>query len=47
MKSTAERWDDIRSDPKKLKRVFTLVWVISYGMLIGGFFMMLWIFLTE
>ena len=38
MKSIAERIDDIRNDPVKFARTFKVIWIIAYGMLIlGGF----------
>ncbi len=45
MKSLGERLEEARKDPKKLKRVFTIVWFISYGMLIVGFVLILWVLL--
>ncbi|UAL07760.1 MAG: hypothetical protein KRP56_00385 [Candidatus Methanogranum gryphiswaldense] len=47
MKSFGERWDDIRKDPVKLKRLFTAVWVTAYSMLILGFFLIVWVLLTA
>lgn len=45
MKSFPERFEDMRKDPVKLKRVFTAVWVIAYGMLILGFILIIWVLL--
>lgn len=42
MKSLAERVSEIRDDPVKLKRVFTLIWVVSYGILVLGGFIIIW-----
>ncbi|MDY5872842.1 MAG: hypothetical protein SPJ57_06440 [Candidatus Methanomethylophilaceae archaeon] len=42
MKSLAERVSEIRDDPVKLKRVFTLIWVASYSMLVLGGFIIIW-----
>ena len=36
MKSIEERLQEIREDPVKLKRVFTVIWVAAYSMLIIG-----------
>ena len=36
MKSIEERLEEIREDPVKLKRVFTIIWVAAYSMLIIG-----------
>ena len=47
MRSFEERWNEIKEDPKKLKRLFTIVWVIAYGMLILGFVTILAIFISE
>lgn len=38
MKSFGERLDEIRDDPEKLKLAFKIVWIISYGMLMLGAF---------
>lgn len=42
MKSLAERVSEIRDDPVKLKRVFTLIWVVSYSMLVLGGLIIIW-----
>ena len=42
MKSLAERASEIRDDPVKLKRVFTLIWVASYSMLVLGGLIIIW-----
>ena len=42
MKSLAERVSEIRDDPVKLKRAFTLIWGVSYGMLVLGGFIIIW-----
>jgi len=47
VRSFDERWTEIREDPKKLKRLFTVVWVIAYSMLILGFVIILAIFISE
>lgn len=47
MRSFEERWEEIRKDPVKLKRVFTTVWVIAYSMLILGFVLIVWVLLTA
>ena len=47
MRSFEERWDEIKEDPKKLKRLFTVIWVIAYSMLILGFIIIIAIFLSE
>ncbi|MBQ7621427.1 MAG: hypothetical protein IJV47_04305 [Candidatus Methanomethylophilaceae archaeon] len=45
MKSLEERYEETIQDPKKLKRFFTLTWIVAYGMLILGFIIILWVFL--
>ena len=42
MKSLAERVSEIRDDPVKLQRVFTLIWVASYSMLVLGGLIIIW-----
>ena len=39
MKSMQERLEEIREDPVKLKRVFTVIWVSAYSMLMLGAFL--------
>ncbi len=43
MKSAKQRLEEIRDDPKKLKRAFTAIWVLSYAMLIIGFLIIVWV----
>lgn len=38
MKTAQERIEEIREDPVKLKRTFTIIWVAAYSMLILGAF---------
>ncbi len=47
MKSLEERAEEIRNDPKKLKRVFTITWIAAYSMLILGAIIILWVLLME
>lgn len=47
MKSFEERWNDIKDDPKKLKRLFTFIWVTAYSMLILGFVLIVWVFIYN
>lgn len=42
MKSFEERWEEIKEDPVKLKRVFTIIWVSAYSMLMLGAFIIIW-----
>jgi len=46
VRSFGEVWDEIREDPVKLKRVFTVIWVSAYSMLIIGSFIIIW-FLSK
>lgn len=45
MRPIEEILNDIRDDPKKIKRIFTVIWVISYSMLIIGFILIIWVYL--
>jgi cell division septal protein FtsQ len=47
VRSFRERADSISEDPKKLKRVFTFIWVTAYLMLILGFLLMVWVFFLD
>ncbi|MCL2318090.1 MAG: hypothetical protein FWC44_03430 [Methanomassiliicoccaceae archaeon] len=47
MRSLKQRVDETSEDPIKLKRVFTAVWVIAYGMLILGFLLIVWVLFTQ
>ena len=44
MKSIRERLEDIYDDPVKLRRAFTVIWVIGYGMLMLGAFLIIAVF---
>lgn len=43
MKSLNERIEETLQDPSKLKKVFTIAWIVAYSMLILGFIIILWI----
>ncbi len=47
MKSMEERVAEIRDDPVKLKRAFTAIWVVAYGMLILGAFLIIAVLLSA
>ena len=47
MKSLDERIDDIKEDPKKLRRAFTVAWVAAYSMLVLGAVIIIWVLLSE
>ncbi len=47
MKSMDERLTEIREDPVKLKRVFTIIWVASYSMLVLGAFIIIAVLLAN
>jgi hypothetical protein len=47
MKSLEDRLDEIKEDPVKLRRTFTAIWVIAYGMLILGAFIIIWILAEQ
>jgi len=44
VRSARELVADISDDPKKLRRAFTFVWVVSYLMLILGFLLIVVVF---
>jgi hypothetical protein len=46
LRPLAEIAESIRSDPVKLKRVFTAIWVVAYSMLIFGAVLIIWALLT-
>jgi cell division septal protein FtsQ len=45
MKSLEDRYEEMKEDPKKLRRFFNITWIVAYGMLILGFIIILWVFL--
>lgn len=45
--SLEDRLEEIRNDPVKLKRAFTLIWVVSYGMLILGAFIIVAVLISQ
>lgn len=47
MKSMEERVAEIRDDPVKLKRAFTAIWVVAYGMLMLGTFLIIAVLLSA
>ena len=47
MKSIEDRLDDIREDPVKLRRAFKAVWIIAYGMLMLGAFIIIWVLAEQ
>lgn len=47
MKSMEERVAEIRDDPVKLKRAFTAIWVVAYGMLVLGAFLIIAVLLSA
>ncbi len=44
MKSLKERLEGILEDPVKTRRGFTAIWLISYGMLVFGAFLIIAVF---
>lgn len=34
--SLEDRWDEIKEDPKRMGRLFKIVWISAYSMLILG-----------
>lgn len=47
MKSIEERLEEIKEDPVKLKRVFTVIWVAAYSMLILGAFIIIAVLIQD
>lgn len=47
MKSMEERVAEIRDDPVKLKRAFIAIWVVAYGMLMLGAFLIIAVLLSA
>lgn len=47
MKSMEECVAEIRDDPVKLKRAFTAIWVVAYGMLMLGAFLIIAVLLSA
>ncbi|MCQ2085556.1 MAG: hypothetical protein MJZ21_05365 [archaeon] len=47
MKSLRERIEEIMEDPVKLKRWYTVIWAISYGMLVLGAFLIIAVFAMD
>ena len=47
MKSLEDLLGEIKEDPVKLRRTFTAIWVIAYGMLILGAFIIIWILAEQ
>lgn len=47
MKSMEGRVAEIRDDPVKLKRAFTAIWVVAYGMLMLGAFLIIAVLLSA
>lgn len=47
MKSMEERVAEIRDDPVKLKRAFTAIWAVAYGMLVLGAFLIIAVLLSA
>lgn len=47
MKSIEERLNEVRDDPVKLKRVFTITWVSAYSMLVLGGLIIVWVLVQN
>lgn len=47
MKSMEDRLEEIRNDPVKLKRAFTVIWVAAYGMLVLGAFIIVAVLVMD
>lgn len=42
MKSLEERWEELKEDPVKFRRLFKTAWILAYSMLILGVIVILW-----
>jgi len=47
VKTIEERLEEIRNDPVKLKRAFTVIWVSAYSMLMLGAFIIVAVLLMD
>ena len=47
MKSLEQRMEEIREDPVKKKRLFILIWVAAYSMLVLGGLIIVWVLVQE
>lgn len=47
MKSWEDRWEEIKEDPVRIRRLFTFIWAVAYGMLMLGSFLIILIFATD
>jgi hypothetical protein len=45
VRSFEERWNSLKDDPKKLKRLFMFIWITAYSMFIVGFILIIWVLL--
>ena len=47
MKSIEERLEEIQDDPVKLKWSFNFIWIVSYGMLMLGAFIIIAVLIQD
>ena len=47
VKSIEERLEEIQDDPVKLKRSFNFIWIVSYGMLMLGAFIIIAVLIQD
>ncbi len=39
--------EEVREDPEKLKRLFTIIWVSAYSMLVLGGLIIVWVLVQN
>jgi predicted nucleic acid-binding Zn ribbon protein len=42
-----DKYNEIKNDPKKRSRAFKVIWLVSYGMLVLGAFIIIWVLLSQ
>jgi len=47
VKSLEERLNEVREDPVKMKRVFTIAWLSAYSMLVLGGLIIVWVLVQS
>lgn len=47
MKSLEDRYDELKSDPKKLAKFFKITWIVAYSTLMLGIVLIVWILLNQ
>ncbi len=42
-----DRWEEIKQDPKRLARLFKIIWISAYSMLILGIIVILYFLMVT